>query len=372
MPVGGDRAGEGVEAGRRDKLPAVTGGAIPASPPALPPTLVVGYCLSEKKFERLMRDPFAALLAAHRIEAQLLHPGAPIEEQGGPFSAILHKMPRGSPFERRLQEFATAYPEVPIIDPLEKIAQIQHRDRMLSAIGQLREWAAGPGLPSAPLRAPPQVFLEDPASSSEGLRRNLAENGVRPPLLVKPADPSRHEIYAVPDLARLEALLGGQELRRYAGGVVLQNFVDHGGIVHKIYVIGQHVVEDLRQSLPDAADWGQLETGWDEPLGRVSRYRLPSQEASTTVLLGPPLGDDVCIPMARALQERLELSLFNFDLIKDAKGHMYVIDINYFPGLSKVPGYEKIFLNFLVETCADVEIRGRRRKWGEGRRPALE
>ena len=354
-------------------MPAVAGGAVPASSPDPPPTLVVGYCLSEKKFERLMRAPFAALLAAHRIEARLLHPEAPIKEQGGPFSAILHKVPRGSAFERRLQEFAISYPEVPIIDPIEKIAQIQHRDRMLSAISQLRfrEWAAVAGLPSAPLRAPPQVFVEDLASSSSELRRNLAESGVRPPLLVKPADPSRHEIYAVPDLVRLEALLSGQELRRHAGGVVLQNFVDHGGTVHKIYVIGQHVVEDLRQSLPDAADWGQLETGWDEPLGRVSRYRLPPQEASTAAPLGPPLGDDVCIPMARALQEQLELSLFNFDLIKDAEGHMYVIDINYFPGLSKVPGYEKIFLDFLVESCADVEVRGRR-KWGEGRRPTLE
>ena len=31
---------------------------------------------------------------------------------------------------------------------------------------------------------------------------------------------------------------------------------------------------------------------------------------------------------------------------------MYIVDINYFPGLSKVPGYEHFFVEYLVEACS--------------------
>ena len=323
--------------------------------PAARPSFVVGFCVSDKKFRRLMRASFMELLAAHRIEARLLLPGVPIADQG-PFSAVLHKVPRGSSFEQQLREFAAAYPAVPIIDPIEKIAQIQSRERMLSAVGQLRfrMGAAGPGPPGAPLRIPVQVFVED-ASSMELVLRRLEESGVRPPLLVKPANPSQHEIYAVPDLQRLQELFERGELHRHAGGVLLQNFVDHGGTLHKIYVVGRRVVEDLRNSLPDVKNWGQLEAQWGKPLGRVSAYRRPSREESPAEAspLGPNLDGGLCTAIARALQAHLQLSLFNFDLIKDADGHMYVIDINYFPGLSKVPGYEQIFLEFLAESCTE-------------------
>ena len=323
--------------------------------PAARPSSVVGFCVSDKKFRRLMRAPFTELLAAHRIEARLLRPGVPIADQG-PFSAVLHKVPRGSSFEQQLREFAAVYPAVPIIDPIEKIAQIQSRERMLSAVGQLRfrVGAAGPGPPGAPLRIPVQVFVED-ASSMELVLRRLEESGVRPPLLVKPANPSQHEIYAVPDLQRLQELFERGELHRHAGGVLLQNFVDHGGTLHKIYVVGRRVVEDLRNSLPDVKNWGQLEAQWGKPLGLVSAYRRPSREESPAEAspLGPNLDGGLCTAIARALQAHLQLSLFNFDLIKDADGHMYVIDINYFPGLSKVPGYEQIFLEFLAESCTE-------------------
>ena len=99
----------------------------------------------------------------------------------------------------------------------------------------------------------------------------------------------------------------------------------------------------------------KLEAQWGKPLGRVSAYRRPSREESPAEAspLGPNLDGGLCTAIARALQAHLQLSLFNFDLIKDADGHMYVIDINFFPGLSKVPGYEQIFLEFLAESCTE-------------------
>ncbi|XP_039049926.1 inositol-tetrakisphosphate 1-kinase 3-like isoform X1 [Hibiscus syriacus] len=54
--------------------------------------------------------------------------------------------------------------------------------------------------------------------------------------------------------------------------------------------------------------------------------------------------------LAKELRRRLGLRLFNLDIIWEhgTRDHFYVIDINYFPGYGKMPGYEYIFTEFLL------------------------
>ena len=51
--------------------------------------------------------------------------------------------------------------------------------------------------------------------------------------------------------------------------------------------------------------------------------------------------------------EQKRLQLFNFDLIRarQSPDRYYVIDINYFPGFSKLPDYHTIFTRFLLGLC---------------------
>ena len=92
--------------------------------------------------------------------------------------------------------------------------------------------------------------------------------------------------------------------------------------------------------------------------------------------------------LATALRERLGLQLFNFDLIcpeqdtalgegggaaasaalggtsgtdvcstsgtGGAEELYYVIDINYFPGVDKIPNFEDAFVDFLLEACTGM------------------
>lgn len=53
--------------------------------------------------------------------------------------------------------------------------------------------------------------------------------------------------------------------------------------------------------------------------------------------------------LARLLKEALGLELFNFDLIRKAGecDRFLVVDINYFPGIAKMPDYETVFADFL-------------------------
>jgi inositol-1,3,4-trisphosphate 5/6-kinase/inositol-tetrakisphosphate 1-kinase len=54
--------------------------------------------------------------------------------------------------------------------------------------------------------------------------------------------------------------------------------------------------------------------------------------------------------LGKELRRRLGLRLFNIDMIREhgRKDRYYVIDINYFPGYGKMPGYEHIFTDFLL------------------------
>lgn len=61
--------------------------------------------------------------------------------------------------------------------------------------------------------------------------------------------------------------------------------------------------------------------------------------------------------LAQALRERLGMELFNFDLIcpdeQPTVGQdlYYVVDINYFPGVDKIPNFEEAFVHFLLGVC---------------------
>ena len=59
--------------------------------------------------------------------------------------------------------------------------------------------------------------------------------------------------------------------------------------------------------------------------------------------------DDFVTSLALTLRDELGLSLFNFDLIRvdGDKDEFLVVDINYFPGIAKMPGYSDTFCRFL-------------------------
>ena len=61
--------------------------------------------------------------------------------------------------------------------------------------------------------------------------------------------------------------------------------------------------------------------------------------------------------IASGLRRAMKLNLFNFDVIRDARfGNRYlIIDINYFPGYAKMPGYETVLTNFFCDIMEKKE-----------------
>ncbi|XP_027082573.2 inositol-tetrakisphosphate 1-kinase 1-like [Coffea arabica] len=156
---------------------------------------------------------------------------------------------------------------------------------------------------------------------------------------------------------------------------VLQKFVNHGGVVFKVYVVGDYVQCVKRRSLPNIL----MDNDDDKPLGILEashRNLLTYSQISnlTAAAASSSLSsknndeqqqEDVIkeeataqmLPvsfltrLAKALRNALGLHLFNFDVIKDSWfGNQYlVIDINYFSGYAKMPSYETV-IDILVVT----------------------
>jgi len=93
-------------------------------------------------------------------------------------------------------------------------------------------------------------------------------------------------------------------------------------------------------------------------LNNVGIYRLPRVSCAAASPDGADL-DPLIVELpprplleklGRELRSRLGLRLFNVDMIRELgnKDRYYIIDINYFPGFGKMPGYEHMFTDFLL------------------------
>ena len=115
-----------------------------------------------------------------------------------------------------------------------------------------------------------------------------------------------------------------------------------------------------------------------EALERISTLGPLWQAQQAEALLGQPPGyvvegaaavrepgGAVVQALASALRAALDLQLFNFDLIRvtGERDRFLVVDINYFPGIAKMPGYTAVFSAFLAAQAADSR---RRRAAGAG------
>ncbi|KAH7524836.1 hypothetical protein FEM48_Zijuj06G0161300 [Ziziphus jujuba var. spinosa] len=303
--------------------------------------VVVGYALTLKKTKSFLQPKLEGLARNKGILFVAIDHNRPLAEQG-PFDVVLHKL---SSKEWRqilemLQEpvrelfhfdddgdnvvklqidkssvdldYRQTHPEVTVLDPPDAIQHLHNRQSMLQAVADmdLSESYGKVGVPR-------QLVIKRDASS---IPDAVAKSGLTLPLVAKPlvADGSAksHELSLAYDQYSLQKL---------EPPLVLQEFVNHGGVLFKVYIVGEAIKVVRRFSLPDVS----------------------KRELSRNAELPPrPLLER----LAKELRRRLGLRLFNLDIIREhgTRDRFYVIDINYFPGYGKMPEYEHIFTDFLL------------------------
>jgi inositol-1,3,4-trisphosphate 5/6-kinase/inositol-tetrakisphosphate 1-kinase len=128
-------------------------------------------------------------------------------------------------------------------------------------------------------------------------------------------------------------------------------------------VVGEYVKCVKRKSLPDVSEEEKL--GSLQGLLSFSQVsNLATNERTDDKYYKMMHLDDTEMPpqsfiadIARGLQRAMKLNLFNFDVIRDARfGNRYlIIDINYFPGYAKMPGYETVLTDFFCDIVQKKE-----------------
>lgn len=300
----------------------------------------VGYALLPKKRESFIQDSLVALAASHGVDLVRIDTDRSLVDQG-PFDCVLHKL-YGEEWRRHLEEFTARNPNAVVLDSPAAIERLHNRISMLQVVSELRIESE-----SESFGIPNQIVIYD----KETLFDKHAWASLTFPVIAKPlvADGSAKS-------HKMALVFNHDGLNKLKPPIVLQEFVNHGGVIFKVYVVGEYVKCVKRKSLPDVSEekLGSLEGCLS--FSQVSNlatheknddkyYRLMHLEDTEM----PP--QSFITEIAKGLRRALKLNLFNFDVIRDARnGHRYlVIDINYFPGYAKMPDYEPVLTNFFCQ-----------------------
>lgn len=303
----------------------------------------VGYALAPKKQHSFIQQSLVASAASRGIDLIRIDPAVPLLHQG-PFHCIIHKL-SGDPWRDQLRQYAALHPAVAIVDPPDAIERLHNRISMLQVVSDLAELAGGEAGGGETFGVPKQIVVY----SAADLADPAALAGLKLPVIAKPlvADGSAKS-------HKMALLFNRDGLLKLKPPIVLQEFVNHGGVIFKVYVVGDHVRCVKRKSLPDVSEEKLGSSQGSVSFSQVSNIpdhdndsyyeAVQIQEAAM-----PPAS--FVTEIARGLRRAVGLHLFNFDVIRDSQvGNRYlVIDINYFPGYAKMPDYEAVLTDFFWE-----------------------
>ncbi|CAM6127372.1 unnamed protein product [Calypogeia fissa] len=311
----------------------------------------IGYALAQKKQRSFVQPTLISKAKSKGINLLSIDPHRPLVEQG-PFDAILHKV-SGEDWNRQLAEYEHRYPNVIIVDRPEAIQRLHNRISMLQAVSELQKLQVDEE--RATFGIPNQCVVEN----IDELYNLPAIEGLKFPVIAKPlvADGSAksHAMFLI---------FNTEGLTKLKPPVVIQEFVNHGGVIFKVYVVGDYVKCVRRKSLPDVKEDELKSSQTPLSFSQVSNMASTPEQSSeavdeklSTAELPPAkfLSD-----IANGLRLALGLRLFNFDVIRDVRlgNHYHVIDINYFPGYAKMPVYESVLTEFFLGLAREKAAAG--------------
>ncbi|KAL0288026.1 UNVERIFIED_CONTAM: Inositol-tetrakisphosphate 1-kinase [Sesamum calycinum] len=340
-----DLEDEKMVAQRRYTAAAVGGG---FSPPSTMKVVVVGYALTSKKVKSFLQPKLEGLARNKGILFVAIDHSKPLSDQG-PFDIVLHKLSGKEwrrilevgfitrwleiglplsclPMKNMSEDYRQTHPNVTVLDPPDAIQHVYNRQSMLQDVADLN-LSDSHGKVGVPKQL---VIKKDPSSIPDAVNKT----GLRLPIVAKPLVAKSHELSLAYDEFSLQNL---------EPPLVLQEFINHGGVLFKVYIVGEAIKVVRRFSLPDVS---KRELPKNAGVYRFLEYlvllHLLMKQIWIHVLLVHFLPAELpprplLERLARELRQRLGLRLFNLDMIREhgTRDHYYVIDINYFQGMGK-------------------------------------
>lgn len=318
----------------------------------------VGFCLSDKKRRRMNLDAFTHFCAGHGVEVVEIDLAQPLVPQG-PFDVIVHKLSdviveaehdsQSQQLLDNFQSYVSAHPTTVLLDPLPAMTQLLDRFasyRIMTKLhNSLRDWR---------ICSPPYLEIHT-ASDLLSVQEAVTSQGLSYPLICKTRvahGSLSHE---------MSLIFSAGSLADIHPPCVLQSFVNHGAILHKVFVVGDDHFCVERPSLKNF------------PSGPCDRETIffnshqvskPESSSDLTELdeqmpCLPPPSFEAVAALVRELRAQLGMALFGVDVIINIHTHtLTVIDINIFPGYEGVPQFFSSLLSH-IESVLDKQISAR-------------
>ncbi|KAI3900002.1 hypothetical protein MKW98_000902 [Papaver atlanticum] len=313
----------------------------------------IGYALASKKQKSFIQDSLVNQSRERGIDLIKIDSDKLLIDQG-PFDCILHKL-SGENWVKQLDDYVIKNPNVLIIDSPNDIEIVHNRISMLQVVSDLKiceKKEENGDAKGATFGIPKQMVINDVDSLMNPC--GMEDHGLKFPVIAKPlvADGSAKS-------HKMALVYNRDGLDKLKPPIVLQEFVNHGGVIFKVYVVGDYVKCVKRKSLPDISEEqlvGNSEEGtmsFSQISNMTTQNRADGKNYYEIMhiedVVMPP--DSLITDIARGLRQAMRLHLFNFDVIRDSKigDHYLVIDINYFPGYAKMPCYEPVLTDFFCD-----------------------
>ena len=171
---------------------------------------------------------------------------------------MLQKVPASSPhkkeWDERIEAYASSNPDAYVVDLPSAVRRVANRETMLDAVRAVTSSAKSENvdLDSCVVRAPEQIVAV--AGTEQQVRAQVDAASLRFPLLAKSmrADGSSdsHKVAIIHDEDGLACVARGA-VPGLKPPCVIQEYVNHGGCLFKVYVVGEDVTMTRRKSLPD-------------------------------------------------------------------------------------------------------------------------
>ncbi|XP_068562743.1 inositol-tetrakisphosphate 1-kinase-like isoform X3 [Cebidichthys violaceus] len=307
----------------------------------------VGFCLSDKKRRRMNLDAFAVFCEGHGVEVVEIDLSQPLVHQG-PFDVIVHKLSdviveaehdsQSQQVLANFQSYVSAHPSTVLLDPLPAMTQLLDRFASYRIMSELRKSLRDWGICS-----PPYLEIHS-AGDLASIQQALMTQGLSFPLICKTR--VAHGSFS----HEMSLIFGAGGLADVRPPCVLQSFVNHGAVLHKVFVVGDRHFCVERPSLKNfpsgPCDRKSIFFNSHQVSKPESNSNLTALDEQMPCL--PPPSSEAVAALVRELRVQLGMALFGVDVIVSIHTHtLTVIDVNIFPGYEGVPQFFSSLLSHI-------------------------
>uniref|UniRef100_A0A8C7T8L7 Inositol-tetrakisphosphate 1-kinase n=1 Tax=Oncorhynchus mykiss TaxID=8022 RepID=A0A8C7T8L7_ONCMY len=276
----------------------------------------------------------------------------PLESQG-PFAVIVHKLSdvivkaeydsQSQQLLDNFQGYVSTHPHTVLLDPLPAMSQLLDRFASYRIMSQLQNSLRG---------------TADPVTGK--VSHKIACCIVSPHtslflfLLVCKTRVAHGSCSH--DMSLIFSMAGLSEARPPC---VLQSFVNHGAVLHKVFVVGEDHFTVERPSLknfpPGPYERKTIFFNSHEVSKPESCSHLTALDEKVSSL--PPPSGEAMVALVRELRAELGMALFGVDVIVSIDTHtLTIIDINIFPGYEGVPQFFSSLLSHIESVLDNQEL----------------